>query len=153
RGEPDILEQKLRALERLAAVGLHVVLVPAVERDVNLHEVGAIVRFALSHPAIFGINFQPAFHAGRHGAHDPLQRLTIPDILRALEEQTEGLLTAQDFVPVPCCFPTCNSVTYALVDGESVLPLPRILNVDDYLDYVANRVLPDPFAHEIRAAL
>src|SRR5262249_39398429 len=94
-----------------------------------------------------------AFHAGRHGAHDPLQRLTIPDILRALEEQTEGLLTAQDFVPVPCCFPTCNSVTYALVDGESVLPLPRILNVDDYLDYVANRVLPDPFANEIRAAL
>ena len=23
-----------------------------------------------------------------------------------------------DFVPVPCCFPTCNSVTYAYIDGE-----------------------------------
>src|SRR2546421_6010538 len=46
RGEPDILPQKLRALDRLAAIGLSVVLVPAIERGVNLPEVGAIVQFA-----------------------------------------------------------------------------------------------------------
>src|SRR5260370_24180091 len=34
RNEPDILEQKLRALDRLAAIGCGVVLVPAVERGV-----------------------------------------------------------------------------------------------------------------------
>src|SRR5262249_26307336 len=45
RGEPDLLETKLRALDRLAAIGVGVVLVPAVERDVNLKEVGAIVKF------------------------------------------------------------------------------------------------------------
>jgi uncharacterized radical SAM superfamily Fe-S cluster-containing enzyme len=152
RGEPDILPQKLRALDRLAAIGLGVVLVPAVERSVNLHEVGAIVRFALQHPAVRGINFQPAFHAGRHVAFDPLQRLTIPDILREVERQTEGLFTVSDFVPVPCCFPTCNSVTYALLDGDDVLPLPRVLNVDDYLDYVTNRVTPD-LSDDIKRAL
>ena len=152
RGEPDILETKLRALDRLAAIGAGVVLVPAIERDVNLHEVGAIVKFAMAHPAVRGINFQPAFHAGRHGEHNPLQRLTIPDILRAIEEQMEGNFTVADFVPVPCCFPTCNSVTYALVDGETVLPLPRVLNVDDYLDYITNRVTPDLSA-DIKAAL
>jgi tetraether lipid synthase len=152
RGEPDILEQKLRALDRLAAIGLGVVLVPAVERDVNLHEVGAIVRFALQHPAVRGINFQPAFHAGRHVAFDPLQRLTIPDILAEVERQTAGLFVVSDFVPVPCCFPTCNSVTYALLDGDDVLPLPRVLNVDDYLDYVTNRVTPD-LSDDIKRAL
>jgi uncharacterized radical SAM superfamily Fe-S cluster-containing enzyme len=143
RGEPDILEQKLRALDRLAAIGLGVVLVPAVERGVNLHEVGAIVRFAIAHPAVRGLNFQPAFHAGRHVASDPLQRLTIPDLLREVERQTDGMFVVDDFVPVPCCFPTCNSVTYALIEGEQVLPLPRVLNVDDYLDYIANRATPD----------
>jgi tetraether lipid synthase len=55
-------------------------------------------------------------------------------------------------VPVPCCFPTCNSVTYAYVDGETILPLPRLLEVDDYLDYIANRILPDAGA-AIRSAL
>jgi 7,8-dihydro-6-hydroxymethylpterin dimethyltransferase len=143
RGEPDILETKLRALDRLAAIDCSVVLVPAVERGVNLHEVGAIVRFGLEHPAVRGINFQPAFHAGRHMAFDPLQRLTIPDILQELERQTAGLFLVSDFVPVPCCFPTCNSVTYALLDGDTVLPLPRVLNVDDYLDYISNRAVVD----------
>jgi len=71
RGEPGILPTKLRALDRLAGIGCGVVLVPAVERGVNDHEVGAIVKFGLEHPAVRGINFQPAHHAGRHGAHDP----------------------------------------------------------------------------------
>jgi hypothetical protein len=152
RGEPDILPLKLRALDRLAEAGLSVVLVPAVEREVNLGEVGAIVRFAIAHPAVRGINFQPAFHAGRHLAFDPLRRLTIPDILRELERQTAGLFAVTDFVPVPCCFPTCNSVTYALIDGETVLPLPRVLDVEDYLDYITNRVTPD-LSDDIKAAL
>ncbi len=152
RGEPDILEQKLRALDRLAVIGLSVVLVPAIERGVNLHEVGAIVQFALGHPAVRGINVQPAFHAGRYGEHDPLQRLTIPDILQALEEQTNGTFLVSDFVPVPCCFPTCNSVTYAFIDGETILPLPRVLNVDDYLDYITNRVTPD-LSDDLKGAL
>lgn len=152
RGEPDILEEKLRALDRLAAIGLGVVLVPAIERGVNLHEVGEIVKFALNHPAVRGINFQPAFHAGRFMEHSPLERLTIPDILQEIERKTDGMFVVKDFVPVPCCFPTCNSVTYAYVDGDTILPLPRVLNVDDYLDYITNRVTPD-LGEDIKRAL
>jgi 7,8-dihydro-6-hydroxymethylpterin dimethyltransferase len=152
RGEPGILPEKLRALDRLAQAGCHVVLVPAVERGVNEHELGAILRFALDHPAVRGINFQPAFHAGRHPRHDPLDRLTIPDVLRLLERQTEGQFLVSDFVPVPCCFPTCNAVTYAYVDGQQVLPLTRVLEVDDYLDYVTNRAVAD-LDEEVRRAL
>ncbi|MGH2461507.1 MAG: radical SAM protein, partial [Chloroflexota bacterium] len=152
RGEPDILPEKLRSLDRLATIGCDVILVPAIERGVNEHEVGRIVRLGLQHPAVRGINFQPAFHAGRFGAHDPLQRMTIPDILRLIETQTDAQFTARDFVPVPCCFPTCNAVTYAYLDGETVTPLPRLLDVDDYLDYITNRVIPDLGA-EIKAAL
>jgi uncharacterized radical SAM superfamily Fe-S cluster-containing enzyme len=152
RGEPDILDEKLRALDRLAEIGCKVVLVPAIERGVNEREVGAIVRFGMQHPAVLGVNFQPAFHAGRHLAHDPLQRMTIPDILRLIEQQTAGQFLVSDFVPVPCCFPTCNSVTYAYVDGETVLPITRLLQVEDYLDYISNRILPG-FGDEVLKAL
>ena len=78
--------------------------------------------------------------------------MTIPDVIRSIEAQSEGMFETGDFVPVPCCFPTCNSVTYAYIDGDSVLPLPRILNVDNYLDYITNRVLPD-LGLELKAAL
>jgi uncharacterized radical SAM superfamily Fe-S cluster-containing enzyme len=153
RGEPDILPTKLRALDRLAEIGCTVILVPAVERGVNEHEIGKIVRFGLDHPAVRGINFQPAFHTGRHTEHDPLSRMTNPDVISLIEEQTEGLFLKSDFVPVPCCFPTCNSVTYAYFgENGAVTPLPRILNVDDYLDYISNRVMPDLGA-ELRRAL
>ncbi len=152
RGEPDILEEKLRALDRLTEIGLSVTLVPAIERGVNEHEIGKIVDFAIRHPAVRGINFQPAFHAGRHHQHDPMKRMTIPDVLRLIESQTKGTFRTSDFVPVPCCFPTCNSVTYAFVEGDQVTPLPRIVNVYDYLDYISNRVLPD-FSLEVKRAL
>ena len=143
RGEPGILDSKLRALDRLAKIGLSVTLVPAIERGVNDHEVGKIIDLAIKHPAIRGINFQPAFHAGRHMAHDPMERMTIPDVLRLIEEQTERQFMVSDFVPVPCCFPTCNAVTYAFIDGDTVTPIPRVVDVYDYLDYITNRALPD----------
>jgi uncharacterized radical SAM superfamily Fe-S cluster-containing enzyme len=78
--------------------------------------------------------------------------MTIPDIVKLIEEQTAGKFMASDFVPVPCCFPTCNSVTYAFIEGDKVTPLPRILNVYDYLDYITNRVMPD-FSLEVKKAL
>jgi 7,8-dihydro-6-hydroxymethylpterin dimethyltransferase len=152
RGEPDILPEKLRALDRLAEIGCKVVLVPAIERGVNEHEVGQIVRFGLQHPAVLGVNFQPAFHAGRHLRHDPLRRMTIPDVVRLIEAQTDGMFRVSDFVPVPCCFPTCNSVTYAYVDGEMVLPITRLLEVEDYLDYLSNRIVPG-FGEDVLRAL
>jgi uncharacterized radical SAM superfamily Fe-S cluster-containing enzyme len=153
RGEEDLLPKKIRALDRLGEIGCTVILVPAIERGVNENEIGKIVRFGLNHPAVKGINFQPAFHAGRHGVHDPMQRMTNPDIIQLIEQQTEGMFVRSDFIPVPCCFPTCNSVTYAYVDDQKVVtPIPRILNVEDYLDYISNRVMPDLGA-EVRRAL
>ena len=152
RGEPGILDEKLRALDRLAQIGLDVTIVPAIERGVNEHEIGQIIEFAIEHPAIRGITFQPAFHAGRHAPHDPMKRITIPEIVRLIEAQTAGKFVASDFVPVPCCFPTCNSVTYAFVEDGKVTPLPRIVDVGDYLDYITNRIVPD-FSREVRTAL
>jgi uncharacterized radical SAM superfamily Fe-S cluster-containing enzyme len=142
RGRDDLLAIKLRALERLAEADVRVVLVAAIERGVNEHEIGRIVEFGLRHPAVFGINFQPAFRAQRHVPADPLTRLTIPDVLRAVEQQTAGLLKQRDFVPVPCCMPVCNFVTYALLDGDTVTPITRLLAIDQYLDYLKNRTLP-----------
>lgn len=142
RGRDDIIRDKVRALDRLAEADVRVVLVAAIERGVNEHEVGAIVDFGLRHPAVFGVMFQPAFRAQRHLAADPLQRITIPDVLKGLEAQTSGKFKLDDFVPVPCCMPTCNFVTYALLEGETVTPIPRVVDVDHYLDYISNRTLP-----------
>jgi uncharacterized radical SAM superfamily Fe-S cluster-containing enzyme len=142
RGKPDLIDDKLRALERLSEADVRVVLVAVIERGVNEHEVGRILEFGLRHPAVFGINFHCAFRAQRHIPADPLARLSIPDVLEAIETQTNGLLTLKDFVPVPCCMPVCHFVTYALLQGDNVIPVPRLLPVEHYLDYLKNRSMP-----------
>ena len=46
----DLLKTKLRALDRLAEIDLDVALVAAIERDVNEHEIGEIIRFGTAAP-------------------------------------------------------------------------------------------------------
>ncbi len=143
RGE-DLLDIKLKALERMEKAGLDVVLVAAVERGVNLDEVGALVEFGLECPGVRGVVLQPVTHVGRHIAFDPLERVTIPDVIHGIVDQTLGRFVLEDFVPVPCCFPTCQVNSYVFVDGDNVVPLPRMLDVEQYLDYITNRALPKP---------
>jgi len=153
RGE-DLLDVKLLCLDRLAKIDLDVALVAAVERGINEHEVGALVKFGLGHPVARGIVFQPVTHTGRHLPFNPLERMTIPDVLYGIIQQTDGLFRKEDFVPVPCCFPTCQVNTYIYVNGDEVIPLPRVLPVDQYLDYITNRALPRaPSLPDIQRAL
>ena len=152
RGRQDLVETKLKTLDRLAEADVRAVLVAAIELGVNDHEIGKIVDFGLRHPAIFGVNFQPAFRAQRHLAMDPMNRMTIPDVLKALELQTAGRFRMDDFVPVPCCMPTCNFVTYALLSGDEVTPITRLVDVEGHLDYLKNRTLAT-FDQEILATL
>ena len=139
-----MLEEKLAALDTLAELDLNTILVAAVERDVNEHEVGKLVQFGLDHPAVTGVNFQPVTHTGRHLPFDPTNRVTIPEVIERIQEQTGDLFVKSDFVLVPCCHPGCQSITYAYVEDGQVTPLPRLINMDDYLDYITNRSWPDP---------
>jgi len=140
----DLCRDKERALERCAELGLGVTLVCTLEKGVNEHEVGAVIRFGVGHPAVRAVVFQPVTHAGRHREFDPLERLTNADVMKLVAEQVPEWLRVDDFVPVPCCFPTCRSMCYALVSEEGLVPFTRLLDIEDYLDYLSNRVMPDP---------
>ena len=112
----DLLATKLKALDRMAQANLDVVLLRAIEKGVNHDEIGEIVRFGIEHPAVRGIAFQPVTHSGRHFAFDPMDRETVADVIHGIAEQTAGMFVESDFVPVPCCHPTCRSAAYAYVE-------------------------------------
>lgn len=92
------------------------------------------------------VALQPVTHSGRHVKFDPLTRLTNSDVIELVADQCPDWLRSTDFFPVPRCFPTCRSITYLLVgrkaDHTDVVPIPRLINPDEYLDYVTNRVCP-----------
>ncbi len=142
RGQ-DLLETKLRAIDRLAEQGFNIVLAATVIQGLNDSQLGQIAEFAVKHKSIRGVMFQPVTYTGRHQDFDPMHRTTLPDVLSALDAQTAGLLTKKDFIPVPCPYPTCSAITYVYNDGNEITTLPRLVNVEDYLDYFKNRFITD----------
>ena len=139
----NLTETKLKAIENMEKHDIRIVLVCTVQRGVNEDEVGNVVDFALSRKSIKGVVFQPTFYSGRHPAVDPLNVVTLPEIIKRITEKSKHRLTDTDFVPTPCCYPTCNSSCYLYIDGNEVEPLARVINIEEYLDYFMNRSVAD----------
>lgn len=109
RGRP-LLKEKRAAIQHCADNGIGVVLVPTIVPGVNERNIGAMLRFALQmSPAVRGIHFQPISYFGRY-PHEPEneRRITLPEVMRALESQTEGLVKVSDFHPPGCENALCS---------------------------------------------
>lgn len=118
RGRP-LLEEKKKAIENCARAGLGVVLVPVIAPGVNDGEIGALLRFGLANmPAVRGVHFQPISYFGRCALERPKKPMTIPRMLRLIEEQTEGEMRAADFGGGGAENPYC-SFHASYVRGES----------------------------------
>jgi len=141
RGEA-LVETKLRAIEALGRRGIKTSLVCTLQPGVNDHEIGAIVRFGLERPWVTGVSFQPATYSGRHVLPEDLERrITFPDVIRAIAQQTDGVFREDDFMPLPCAHPNCHSLTYAFRSGGRVVPLPRFIDARNHLEILANGIL------------
>lgn len=125
----DLSSEKAAALAILKELAIPTQIIFVGARGVNEAEIGQTVQLFLDEPHILSLNFQPAAFTGQGGGafpHDPMDRLTIPGILRAVEAQTGGALARGDFFPLPCPHPLCVSLTFLLCleDGRCI-PFPR----------------------------
>lgn len=96
-----LLAQKQQAIARCAELGIGVVLVPTLIPGVNTHQMGDLIRFALSHhPTVRSVHFQPISYFGRYpAAPRDADRITIPEVIGALEAQTDGMVKVEAFKP------------------------------------------------------
>jgi hypothetical protein len=69
------------------------------------------------------------------------QRVTFPDVIRAIVQQTDGLFCTEDFMPLPCAHPNCHSMAYAWRNGDKVIPLMRLIDHRQNLDLLANGIV------------
>ena len=97
----ELFATKLRAIENCAEAKMGVMLVPTLVPGVNMHQIGKIIDLATSWiPVVKGIHFQPVTYVGRYGAAPRDEdRVTIPDVLAAIDEQTGGRVKARHFAP------------------------------------------------------
>ena len=154
---------KLKALENFRKAGLNsVVLVPTVVRGMNDDQIGDIMEVAKKNSDIVkGVNFQPVSFSGRIDKEQlRKERITIPDTLELLEEQTNRQILKNDFYPIPCVVPIsrfveawkkepqveftvhphCGAATYVFLENDKFVPITRFINVEKLLNLIEESI-------------
>ncbi len=148
-------------LNNCRQAGLGIVLVPTVIKGVNDHEVGDMLRFAFYNMDIVrGINYQPVSLTGRVPRHERERfRITIPEVIQRIEEQTNGEVKQEDWFPVPAAMPlsrfieawtgepkyeltthfACGAATYIFNDNGRMVPITRFVDVDGLLKFFEDK--------------
>ncbi|MHA1768990.1 MAG: tetraether lipid synthase Tes [Candidatus Thorarchaeota archaeon] len=153
----NLLPLKMKAIQNAREVGMEsLVLVPTVVRGVNDDQLGKIIEFAVENRDVVRcVNFQPVSITGRidHEARNEM-RITIPDCIHMIEEQTGGKIPASEWYPVPSVMPVgralglikggpelelsshfaCGMATFIFIDEDgSYRPITEIIDVDKLL--------------------
>jgi hypothetical protein len=158
RGYP-VLQPKLKAIENCWKGGIKsIVLVPTLMKGVNDEQMGDMVRFAAKNLHIIkGVNAQPISFEGRMGETELKNgRITIPDFIRLLEEQTNGEIPRESFYPVPFVLPVsyfveawkrkpqlelsvhphCGAATYVFVENGKFIPITEFIDVEGFMEFL-----------------
>ncbi len=147
RGQ-SLVSTKLQAIERLGTAGIRTTLVCTVQRGVNEQELGRIFEFALQRRWITGVSFQPTTYTGRYFLPNGEDRVTFPEILSRLEQQTKGNIQQNDFTPLPCAHPNAHTIGYVCRFSDEKgnvrpLPLSRFVDLKKHLELLSGRITFD----------
>ncbi|WP_417142504.1 radical SAM protein [Raoultibacter massiliensis] len=137
----DILDTKLKVIERCREVGVQVVLSVAVVAGSNDKQLGDLLRFSLDNAdVVAGLALQPAFTSGRFEAKRAMP-MSAGDVIFQLAEQSDGLIAPYDIWPLGCSNPLCDTGVF-LVHGEApegveahpsgFYPATRAMTVEEY---------------------
>jgi uncharacterized radical SAM superfamily Fe-S cluster-containing enzyme len=172
----DLLDIKMKAIENLRAAGFtSSVLVVTLVKGVNDHQLGDIINFAAKNfDAIRCVNVQPVSLCGRLPQTErEKMRITIPDFMKKVEEQTNGTIKASDFFPVPSvaivskaigalkgkryleftAHPHCGMATYLFIENGKIKTITQLANVEKFFGSMKNVYTKASEGHKTRAYL
>jgi hypothetical protein len=159
----NALQTKLKAIENFRSAGLSsIVLVPTIVKGINDDQIGDIINFAkINSDIIKGINFQPVSFSGRIDKKELAeQRITIPDVLKLIEDQTNGQISKKDFYPIPTIVPLSNFVeswkksaqvkftvhphcgagSYIFIREDKLVPITKYINVEKFFSLIKKSI-------------
>lgn len=172
----DLLEVKNKVIENCRKAGIDsIVLVCTLIKGVNDSQVGDIIRFAIQNfNVVRCVNFQPVSLCGRIPVQERMKmRITIPDWMKLVEEQTDGQIKVSDFYPVPTVVPIsrvvgalknkryveftahphCGMATYIFVEDGKMVPITKYADVDRFMGAMAKTYEEKMKGHDTKAKM
>ncbi len=131
-----------RVIENLAQLDIQMQLTMTITRGVNDGEIGWVVDTGMKHANVKVIAMQPVTYSGRYDlTQDPMQRLTLSDVVKAVAAQVRRRTDAADFAPIPCSHPNCGWITLYVRRMGLTLNIARYVDLDKAMNRAANRTL------------
>jgi uncharacterized radical SAM superfamily Fe-S cluster-containing enzyme len=142
RGRP-LLRNKLRLIDMAGGIDAPLSLTATVARGINEERIAPILDLLFDRDNILSAMLQPAAYVDNGASMErPPDATTIPDVVHSLAGAHDGLITPDDFSPLPCSHPACFTLAFYLrVDGRRFVPIKRLVEIDRYLDILQNRAL------------
>ncbi|MCS7121630.1 MAG: radical SAM protein [Archaeoglobaceae archaeon] len=150
-----------KIIENCRSADLGIVLVPTIIKTVNDHQLGEMIRFAANNiDVVRGLNIQPVSLVGRMPKREREKyRITIPECIKAIEEQTDGEIGREDFYPVPSVAPismfvealtgrpryeltthfACGMASYVFKENGKLIPITRFVDVDGLFEFLKEK--------------
>jgi hypothetical protein len=154
----DIVAEKRRALENLAAAGVGTTLLMVLGRGVNEADLRPILDLSLATESVRSLTIQTLTYTGQGGGtFRPRAHLPVEGVERLLEAAAAGRFTRGAFLPLPTAHPLCYGVAYLLADaGGGLCSLTELLGVEALAAHLADGYLLRPteaLEAELKAAI
>jgi 7,8-dihydro-6-hydroxymethylpterin dimethyltransferase len=159
-----LIELHKKVIKNCREINLNIVLTPVLTGDVNLHEAGKIVRFAIDNSdSIRGIHFQIFSSRDKtyilYNREQDEHHFDYSQVLQCIEQEYPSLISRDDFYPFCFIFPIskfveiitkdsqieltahpiCGGSTYIFIVNGNPLPLTRFIDVEAFMRFLTDQ--------------
>lgn len=133
-----------RLLQKLDRLGVPMQLTMTLARGVSEREIAWVVRQGVRHRNVRLVAMLPAMFSGRYElAHDPLDRITLSDVIKGVAAGLSASTRVSDFVPIPCSHPNCGWTTLFARRFGLLFNIARHVDLDSIMNEVAYKTVLD----------
>ena len=140
QANPERVRERL--LSRLDRLGVPMQLTMTLARGVSEREIAWVVAQGVRHRNVRLVAMQPATYSGRYDlAPDPVDRMTLSDVVKGVVAGLAGRTKDSDFLPIPCSHPNCGWVTLFARRFGAFLNIARHVDLNAVMNQVAYKTL------------
>ena len=138
----DVVDTKLRAIEKLSRAGCRMGLLHVMVRDLTENAIPGILDLMRTNDDILSLTIQTMTYTGQGGGRwDRRDHLPVDEAARIVCSASGGAIDIGDFLPRPSAHPLCYLTCYVLRSGESMLPFARFAPRERLLDMMNDSYL------------
>ena len=140
QAKPDRIRQQI--VKELARYRVPMQLTMTLAQGVSENDVAWVVAQGLRHRNVRLIAMQPATYSGRYDLPpDPMQRLTLSDVVKYVALGLPRSTRTSDFLPIPCSHPNCGWVTLYARRFGLLFNIARQVDLNAVMNEVAYKTL------------